>query len=137
MTKYRADADEVFAKSKQNPIAGKVQSFLIDPEPSIDRLSKLQSEIIQNKEPKVGKPLSKSQSLTLLQSMISYYLDKICFNGKDSKKIGELKKTMEKLKKEKINPVLIFGYWKMEEVKKYEPELDTAKIRKLFVTADK
>jgi hypothetical protein len=137
MTKYRTDANEVFAKSKQNPIAGKVQSFLIDPEPSIDRLSKLQSEIIQNKEPKVGKPLTKSQSLTLLQSMISYYLDKICFNGKDSKKIGVLKKTMEKLKKEKINPVLIFGYWKMEEVKKYEPELDTAKIRKLFVTADK
>ena len=136
MAKYRSDADEVFAKSKQNPIAGKVQSFLIDPEPSIDRLSKLQSEIMQNKEPKVGKPLTKSQIHSLLQSTISYYLDKICFNGKDSKKIGELKKTMDKLKKEKVNPALIFGYWNMEEIRKYEPELDIAEIRKLFV-ADK
>jgi hypothetical protein len=136
MAKYRSDADEVFAKSKQNPIAGKVQSFLIDPEPSIDRLSKLQSEITQNKEPKIGKPLTKSQIHSLLQSMISYYLDKICFNGKDSKKIEELKKTMETLKKEKVNPALIFGYWNMEEVRKYEPELDIAEIKKLFV-ADK
>ena len=137
MAKYRADAEEVFAKSKQNPIAGKVQSFLMDPEPSIDRLSKLQTEIIQNKEPKVGKPLTKTQIHSLLQSMISYYLDKICFNGKDSRKIGELKKTMDKLKKEKVNPALIFGYWNMEEVRKYEPELDTAEIKKLFVAADK
>jgi hypothetical protein len=69
--------------------------------------------------------------------MISYYLDRICFNGKDSKKISELKKTMDKLKKEKVNLMIIFGYWNMEEVRKYEPELDTAEIKKLFSTADK
>jgi len=137
MAKYRTDAEEVLNKSKQNPVAAKVQSFLIDPEPSVDRLSKLQSEIIQKKEPKVGKPLTKNQIHTLLQCMISYYLDRICFNGKDSKKISELKKTMDKLKKEKVNLMIIFGYWNMEEVRKYEPELDTAEIKKLFSTADK
>ena len=137
MAKYRTDVEEVFNKSKQNPVAAKVQSFLIDPEPSVDRLSKLQSEIIQKKEPKVGKPLTKNQIHTLLQCMISYYLDRICFNGKDSKKISELKKTMDKLKKEKVNLMIIFGYWNMEEVRKYEPELDTAEIKKLFSTADK
>ena len=36
-------------------------------------------------------------------------------------------------KKEKVNPALIFGYWNMEEVRKYEPELDIAEIKKLFV----
>ena len=44
---------------------------------------------------------------------------------------------MEKLKKEKVNPTIIFGYWNMDEVRKYEPDLDTAEIKKLFSTADK
>ena len=81
---------------------------------------------------KAGKALIKGQVDDLLQSAICYYLDKIYFNGKDIKKLSDLKNIFEKLRKKKINVAGIFSYWNMIEVKKYEPALDETEIRKLF-----
>jgi len=131
---YRASAADIFELSKQNPIVAKAQSFLSDPEPSAGRLSGLAKEILQNKvfKTKGGKSLTKNQVQDLLQSIICYCLDKICFNGKDMKKLSELKKILAKLRKEKINIAGIYDYWNMNEVKQYEPALDEKEIKKLF-----
>ena len=81
---------------------------------------------------KAGKALTKGQIHDLLQSAICYYMDKICFNGKNMKKLTDLKKIFEKLRKKKINVAGIYSYWNMNEVKKYEPALDETEIKKLF-----
>jgi thymidylate synthase len=135
MATYRTSVATVYEKSHGNPLVGKVQSFLTDPEPSVDRLSKLVTEIIENKAPKTKekKKLTKTQVHELLQSAICYWLDKICFNGKDLKKLTSLKKIVEKLKKEKMSVSSIYKYWNSNEVKAYEPDLDDVEIKKILV----
>ncbi len=89
MTKYRTSVLQVAEKSNNNPLVAKVQSFIADPGPTQDRLEKLVNEILQNKAPKVKgvKKLTKVQVNDLVQNCIAYYLDKICFNGKDMEKV--------------------------------------------------
>ena len=128
----------VLEKSKNNPVAAQVQSFLADPFPSYERLSKLVSEILQNKVAKIkgSKALTKNQVHDLLQSSICYYLDKLCFNGKNMARLNELKKVFEKLRKDKIDIRGMLEYWDLAEIKKQEPELPEEEIKRLFA-ADK
>ena len=155
MAAYRTMATDVFKKSKHNPLAAQVQSFLSDPAPSPGRLLKLATEVVDNKALLSGRQgskgkdekampgtlsiqtLTKKQVYGLLQSAICYYLDSVCFNGKDIKKITDLEKVFTKLRKEKINLVGIYAYWDMEEIKKHEPALDETEIRRLFGIAVK
>jgi len=134
MTKYKTSVLQVAEKSNNNPLVAKVQSFIADPGPTQDRLEKLVNEILQNKAPKVKgvKKLTKVQVNVLVQNCISYYLDKICFNGKDMEKVGNLKKIVDKISKAKIKIETIYDYWDPKEIKKYEPTLDETKIDKLF-----
>lgn len=134
MNKYRESVKVIIEKSKNNPLAAQVQSFLADPQPLYERLFKLATEILQNKVPKTkgGKALTKNQVYDLLQSSICYYLDKICFNGKEANKLNELKKLMEKLRKAGINIKTIYEYWNLPEVKKLEPGLPEETVQILF-----
>lgn len=134
MTKYRTDAAVVLEKSKNNPIAAHVQRFLADPLPSPERIAKLVTEVLQNNVPntKGSKKFTNSQVHNLLQSSICYYLDKICFDGKDMDKLNELKKIFAKLRTAKINIKGIYDYWNLPEVIKYEPELNDKEVDKLF-----
>jgi hypothetical protein len=133
MNKYRTGVSEVLEKSNNNPIAKKTQVFLADPHPAFDRLSRLAEEIIKNKAPKVdeGKALTKAQLKALLEAGICYYIDKISFNGKELKKIREVKRVIEKLRKEKISVKHLYEYLDLPELIAYEPSLEE-EIEKLF-----
>lgn len=136
MNKYRAGAATVQEKTKNTPEVEKVQSFLVDPEPGFDRLSKLVDEIIKGQNPKAagtGK-MTKSQSWQLLESSICYYLDKHCFNGKDMRKIMEVKKVFDKLRKSGLTLKRLYEYWDLKELMSYELALDGEKIKSLFNT---
>ncbi len=132
MSKYRTSVSEVL-KNSNNPIAKKAQIFLADPHPAFDRLSRLAEEIIKNKAPKVdeGKALTKAQVKALLESGICYYIDKICFNGKELKQIREVKKVIEKLRKVKISIKHLFDYLDLPELIAYEPSLEE-EMKRLF-----
>ncbi len=132
MAKFRTIVDEVAKKLKDNPLVGKIQVFLKDPQPSATRASKLLTEVVQNNKPAKAKALTKKQVFILLQSALCYYLDKICFNGKDLGKIRTLKNTLEELRKVKTDMLAIYQYWDPEEVEKYEPELDMDEIKKIL-----
>jgi hypothetical protein len=134
MTKYKTSVLQIAEKSNNNPLVAKVQSLITDPRPTQDRLEKLVNEILQNKAPKVKgvKKLTKVQVNDLVKNCISYYLDKVCFNGKDMEKVKDLKKIVEKVRKAKIKVEAIYDYWDPKEIKKYEPTLDETEIDKLF-----
>ena len=129
---YRDTADRILEKSKNNPLAAKVQIFLKDPDPSSDRMAKLLQETVQNKKPKIGKALTAKQRQDLLTCAVCNYLDKICFNEKSLENIEVLKEQLEKLGKSRVNLRAIYRAWKPEEVKKYEPDLALDKIEYLL-----
>jgi hypothetical protein len=134
LNKYRIHVTAIVEKSKNNPLSAQAQSFLADPVPLYERLTKLVTDILQNRAPKTtgSKLLTKAQVYDLLQSVICYYLDKICFNGKDSDKLSELKKIFEKLRKAKVKVEAIYEYWNLSEIKKYEPELNEKEVISVF-----
>jgi len=139
LNKYRTNIAAILAKTNNHPLAMKAQSFIADPSPSPDRLLKLVTEIIQNKvaKNKTAKALLKKQVYELLRDSICYYLDKICFNGRDMAKLKVLKAVFEKLHKAKINTGSIYEYWNLPEVKLYEPALNEEEVKHFFDAAKK
>ena len=128
LTRYRSGAEQVLQERPSHPLAMKVQAFLNDPQPVETRTVKLLSELAQN-EPSEGSALSQQQLLSLLQSSVGYYLDKICFNGKDLKKIEALGGTFKELSQAGIDPYAVYRFWNPEEVQQYEPGVDVALIK--------
>lgn len=136
LTKYRANATAVVEKSQNNPLAVKAKSFIADPKPGYDRLSRLVTEILQNKRPKItgGKILTKNQQEALLKNVISYWLDRYCFNGKQTNELNKLTALKNRLIKAKIIPGKIYDYWNPTEIKPYVSEARENKIKKIFKT---
>lgn len=134
LMKYKKRVESVVNNSKNNPIALKSQTFITDPQPDYERLSKLVTEILQNKVPKTKplKSLNDKQKENLLENVICYWLDRHCFNGKDMNQIEQLHKEFKKIEKAKIKPGRIFNYWDFPEVKHYEPDLDEDLFRNIF-----
>jgi hypothetical protein len=134
LMRYKKRVESVVNNSKNNPIALKSQTFITDPQPDHERLSKLVTEILQNKPPKVKqlKALTHKQVEDLLENVICYWLDRHCFNGKDIDQIEQLHNEFKKIEKAKIKPGRIFNYWDFSEVKYYEPDLDEDIFRSIF-----
>ncbi|HRN55346.1 MAG TPA: hypothetical protein PLL71_02775, partial [Agriterribacter sp.] len=133
LSKYRKVADDIFEKPGNNAIAAKVQRFLSDPHPTRERLSKLMIEVLQNKAPeKPGKPLTKKQVRELLQAGTCYFLDKLCFNGKDKIKHRELKTVFEKLRKAGADIKALYAYWNFAEIAVFRPALNETVLNDLF-----
>ena len=132
LTRYRSGAEQVLKEVPDHPLAMKVQSFLNDPQPAETRTVKLLSELARN-EKSEGQILSQQQLLSLLQSSIGYYLDKVCFNGKDLKKIEALGGTLKELRQAGIDAEAIYRSWTPEEVQQYEPEVDVALIKAVIM----
>lgn len=133
LAKYREMADNIFEKSGNNAIAAKVQRFLSDPHPTRERLSKLIVEVLQNKAPeKPVKALTKKQVRELLQTGTCYFLDKLCFNGKDKIKHRELKTVFEKLRKAETDIKALYAYWNFAEIAVFQPTLNETMLNDLF-----
>lgn len=134
LAKYRNIAANVAENSKGNPLSAKLQSFLSAGESNIDALNKFAAEIIQNKKPvsKAIKILNRNQQLHLLRAAICYYLDKVCFNGKDEDSINVIQKVADRMIKAGIDMQSIYNYWDAAEVDKYVPGIDTDFIRQIL-----
>lgn len=134
MTRYRTEVDRVLEASGQHPLAGKAQAFVNDPQPSPERTSNLLEEVAQNKKPEKGKKLGEEQVAILLQNILCYYLDKVCFDGKDPEKIKALRPALENLARAQANLDLsaMYAYWEPDQVRLYEPGTDIAVIRKII-----
>lgn len=134
LKKYRTAAEQVIEKTGNHPLAAKTGIFLSDPAPAADRLLKLVTEIVENKVSRVknSKALSKKQVADLAANATCYYLDKVCFNGKDMEKLQLVKPVFEKLRTVKMNVESLLAYWNLPELLHYEPSLDGPGIKKLF-----
>ena len=133
LTKYRKVANDIFEKSHNNAVVVKVQRFLLDPNPTQERLTKLIIEILQNNIPeKMGKRLTKKQVRELLQASICYFLDKVFFNGNNKPKLGQLKKIIEKFRKAETDMKALYDYWDFAEIMAFEPGLNEAELHNLF-----
>lgn len=134
LTRYKKRLESVANNSRNNPIALKAQTFIKDPNPDYERLSKLVTEILQNRPPKSKqlKALNNKQKEDLLENVICFWLDRHVFNGKEMSEIERLNELIDKVEKIKIRPGKIFNYWDFSEVKHYEPELDEGAFRKIF-----
>jgi len=134
LTKYKTKTEQILLKSRNNPIAMVVNTFLKDPKPSLDRFRKIVTEVVENKmkKKKGDIALKKDQSYELLRSMICYYLDRLIFNGEGMKNKEELKQIFENLRKAKKDIEDIYSYWNSQEVKIYEPQINEEEIRKIL-----
>jgi hypothetical protein len=134
MARYRTTVEQVLKDSGNNTLADKVHIFLKDPQPRADRLSQLLDDIIRygNKEQETGKTLDRKQVFDLLQNSICYYLDKVCFNGKELERISSLNEIFEELRKEKTDMTAVYYYWEPDEIKKYESGLDLDAIKHMI-----
>jgi hypothetical protein len=134
MARYRAVVDRELEESNQHALAAKAKAFVTDPLPSPERTSNLLIEIAESKKPAEGKAMTEKQVVNLLQNVLCYYLDKVCFNGGDSKKIEALRPALEAIGEAEIDIDLepLYGYWKPEEVRLYEPETDFKAIRRMI-----
>ncbi|WP_372636612.1 hypothetical protein [Fodinibius sp.] len=132
MARYRSAVDQVLEETHQHPIAEKAKAFVTDPRPAPERASDLLEEAAQNEEPADGEALTKSQVEVLLQSVLCYYLDNVCFNGKDLEYIEALQQGLEAMHKKDVDLASIYGYWEPEQVRLYEPETDVTAIRRMI-----
>jgi hypothetical protein len=137
MARYRSAVDQVLEKTNKHIIAEKAKAFVTDPLPSAERASNLLMEILENKKPEKEKPLTKTRIVNLLQSVLCYYLDKLCFNGKDLENIEALRKCLKAIREAKTAGDMssVYEYWEPEQVRLYEPETDIAAIRR-FITGE-
>jgi uncharacterized protein YegP (UPF0339 family) len=135
LAKYRNITEEVLEHSKGNPIATRLQRYMASGDPDVEILDKLAEEIIRNEKPvsKAMKHFNSKQQLRLLQAAVCYYLDKICFNGKDETRINALQKVTARLVKAGIDMQSVYNYWDAAEVEKYEPTTDTDFIRHIIM----
>lgn len=132
MARYRAAVDRVLEESNQHPLAEKAKAFVTDPQPSPERTSNLLIEIAENKKPAEGKVMAKKQVVNLLQNVLCYYLDKVCFDGRDLKKIEALRSAIKAINEAEVGLAAIYDYWEPEQVRLYEPETDLAAIRQII-----
>ncbi|MEP7229799.1 MAG: hypothetical protein ABI691_06075 [Ginsengibacter sp.] len=137
-TKYEETVSKINKASKRNPIAVKAQTVLQHPDPSINELSALLTEIVNNKAPDLrgARPLTEKQAHGLIQSCLCYYLDKQSFNS-NLKNMKELKTISEKLRKSKVAMNTIFNHWDSFEVKKYVKKLNINETRDLIAGTPK
>ena len=135
LAKYKAVPLNVHEHSGDNPLAAKLTAYLAAANPNADSLDKLVEEIIQNPKAssKSAKFLNKQQQQGLLESAVCYYLDKVCFNGKDESRITALQKTTERMRKGGIDMQSIYNYWDAAEVEKFEAGIDTHFIKHILI----
>ena len=133
--KYQAVVKIVKDQFKNNPLAGKLESFMMSQEADTIKLEKLLNEIMRKETPskKTAKSLDEGHQQLMIQAAICWYLDKVCFNGKDESLINRLQPIMEHLNKQNIDGQKIYDYWNANEVVKYEPETDIDFIRHVLV----
>ncbi len=131
LTQYRMTVNGVF-EAGAHPLAEKVLVFLKDPDPSGVRVSDLLMEIAQHAKTEEGLKLTKKQKFELLQSVLCYYLDKICIDNENKSKITALAPVAGQLTKLKTNVNGMFRYWNAREVKSYEPALDTDELARIL-----
>ena len=134
LKKYRTAVTQVQDKTNNHPLAAKASVFLTDPAPLPDRLLKLVNEVLQNKVPKAkgNKALTKKQVADLAANVTCYYLDKTCFNGRDTEKLQAVPAMLEKLRAARINVDNIREYWNLTELLQYEPALNETTLKSLF-----
>jgi uncharacterized protein YegP (UPF0339 family) len=131
---YRDAAAGIREKSKNNPLAVKAEAYLKDPSPAVSKTNDLITEIIQNKKP-AGKgtaALTENQQDDLIQSIVCYRLDNICFKEKDAAQIKSMKEIFDKLLKAKVDSGAIYNHWNALDVKGYVPELNMKEAKKII-----
>jgi hypothetical protein len=131
---YKTVVESVQKTSNANPLADKLDSFLHTPEPDIVKLGKLVAEVIRNEMPtkKKAKLLNKAQQQQIIKAAVCFYLDKVCFNGKDETLINKLEPIVAQLSKVKMDGQAIYSYWNPNEVIKYEPDTDVDFIKRVL-----
>ncbi|MBK9983959.1 MAG: hypothetical protein IPP15_16595 [Saprospiraceae bacterium] len=132
--KYRDTVTEILTTSNGNPLALKLKSFLSSGEPNADTLTKLTDEIILNEKPatKGVKKMTVKQQFLLLQAAVCYYVDKVCFNGKDITRINALQKMVAKMIKSGFDMQSIYNYWDAAEIEIYEPDTNFVQIKRIM-----
>jgi hypothetical protein len=128
---YKTVVASIQKATDGNPLADKLDSFLLTPAADIVKLEKLVTEIIRNEKPakKKVKVLNKEQQQQMIKAAVCFYLDKVCFNGKDEALINKLQPVVAQFTKVKMDGQVIYNYWNPEEVVKYEPDTDVDFIR--------
>lgn len=112
-----------------NDITEKVNSFLNDPDPSIDRLTSVLADITETDSSNKGADrIPKRKQTELIKVCVACYLDKVCFKGEVDERIGEIGSLLEVLKKARVRASTIINYWKPHEVKLHLPDVDTDAI---------
>ncbi|MEO5593061.1 MAG: hypothetical protein ABIR15_18525 [Chitinophagaceae bacterium] len=137
--KYKTDVAAVLEQSDGNPLAGKTDRLLNSQQADAVKLDALVTEIIQNSKStgKGVKKLNKKQQLSLVKTVICFYLDKISFNGKDELAYNQLNKVVQKLVKAGFDLKAVYTYWNAEEVVKVEPGMDIDFVNHIITGAKK
>lgn len=133
LAKYRSAVDQL-AKENDNEVIAKARLLIQDPHPSVERVSGLLTEVLQQETKKAAgeQALSKEQQFELVQYSLCYFLDKVCFEEKEIDKITALQEPLEKLKKAKVDLQAVYQYWDAEEVEKYEAQAPLSTIKELL-----
>ncbi|WP_214227654.1 hypothetical protein [Pedobacter sp. B4-66] len=127
---YRSTATHIAKKIKGHAIVSNVQKFLDLEELSIPRFETIVMSIIQNKKSsgKSAITLNQHQILHLLECVVCYTLDVLCF--KEKGQINLLNNAFEKMRKAKIDMSAIYNHWDGLDVKKHQSNtnIDAVKI---------
>jgi hypothetical protein len=136
---YKTVVASIQKATDGNPLADKLDSFLLTPGADIVKLEKLVTEIIRNEKPakKKAKLLNKEQQQHMIKAAVCFYLDKVCFNGKDEALINKLQPVVAQFVKVKMDGQVIYNYWNPNEVVKYEPDTDVDFIKHVLLGTKK
>ena len=133
---YRSSVEHIGEQLKKNVTLPDVRIFLDEKDPAAEKFETIVTTIIRNKKPsgKGAVALNKHQVLHLLESVVGYTLDNLCFNKGGDFKI--LSPAFEKMRKAKIDLAAVYNHWDVLEVKKYLPDLLIDDIKSLFTDSD-
>lgn len=129
---YRSSASHIGEHLKKNVTLPDVLIFLDEKELTAEKFETIVTTIIRNQKP-LGKgavALNQHQVLHLLENVVGYMLDNLCFNEDgDFKKLST---AFEKMRKAKIDLAAVYNHWDALEMKKYLPDLSIENIKSLF-----
>lgn len=136
IARYRNATDQIGAQLKKNLTLPDVGAFLNEKEPAAEQFETIITTIIQNKKPsgKGAVALNKHQVLHLLENVVGYMLDNLCFNKGGDFKI--LSPAFERMRKAKIDLAAVYNHWDALEMKKHLPDLSIDYIKSLFTDSD-
>ncbi len=129
---YNENVKKVREANPENKVAENAQRFLSDVNPTPKRFDDLINQVLKDKSDKTKniKALTFKQKQTLIQNIIWQYLDRLCFNKKETSIITEHAFLFNHLRKNKIDMEALYDGWNSKEVKQLEPEANVKEIKK-------